>query len=218
MKKIVIGDSHSQLFANNPQFRRGMWSDASLENEFDVRWMGPVTYWRLFRDQRNFIDFTKDLRYDPFPGMEISTFAEIGSEILITLGEIDIRSNIMNHNSGDYSKTIDIMSNGIYDYISDYKGRFEINICSISPPIKELDCNSSNSEFPFVGTDEQRMNATIHFNNQLKKICDSTNSRYFDIYPIYEKNGMLDPEKSDNIVHCIKTWELENKIKNHFGI
>lgn len=218
MKKIVIGDSHSQLFSNDPKFKRGMWSDGSLENEFDVRWMGPVTYWRLCRDQREFIDFTKDLRYDPFPGMEISTFAKSESEILITLGEIDIRSNIMNHNSGDYIKTIDMMSNRIHDYISSYKGGFKINICSIPPPIKELDCNSVNTEFPFVGTDEQRKNATIYFNNHLKKICDSTNSRYFDIYSIYEKNGMLDPKKSDGIVHCIKTLELENKIKNHFGI
>lgn len=218
MKIIVIGDSHSQLFANNPHFKRGVWSNGLLENKFDVRWMGPVTYWRLCRDQRRFIDFTKNLRYEPFPGMEINTFAESGSEILITLGEIDIRSNIMNHHSGDYIKTINMMSNGINEYISSYGENFRINICSISPPIKESDCNSINSEFPFIGTDEQRMNATIYFNNELKKICDSTNSRYFDLYSIYEKNGMLDPVKSDNIVHCIKTIELEDKIKNHFGI
>src|SRR6185295_8167294 len=40
-KIIVIGDSHSQLFANNPDFKRGCWVDNDLENLFDIRWMGP---------------------------------------------------------------------------------------------------------------------------------------------------------------------------------
>jgi len=71
MKKIVvIGDSHSQLFANNPNFKRGLWIDLGLEEMFDVRWMGPVTYWRLCRDQSEFIGFSRNILYTPYSPRE----------------------------------------------------------------------------------------------------------------------------------------------------
>jgi hypothetical protein len=56
-------------------------------------------------------------------------------------------------------------------------------------------------------------------NRGLKMISDSHNIGYFDIYSLYsDENGFIKPYLSDNIVHAIKTQELENYIKKYFKI
>jgi hypothetical protein len=76
-----------------------------------------------------------------------------------------------------------------------------------------------HEDIPFVGTDEERRDITIYFNKKLKEVADKLNLGFFDLSPIYaNENNMLEITKSDNIVHAIKTLELEEKIKQYFKI
>lgn len=217
MKKrvVVIGDSHSQLFDNNYKLNRGVWSSDEFDI-FDVRWLGPVTYWRLCRDQNNFIDFNKDILYTPHIGMTTTTMIDKDSEIMISLGEIDIRCNIGRQiNTKD---SIDKMALLIDSFLSNYYD-FKINLVSIIPPIKKEDCISSNSDFPFIGSNEERLENTIYFNERLNQICDDYKFGYFDTYSLYKDNdGFLDINKSDKIVHGVKNKSLEEYIKKYFKI
>ena len=145
MKRIVVlGDSHSQLFANNPNFRRGLWIDPNLEAIFDVRWLGPVTYWRLCRDQETFINLTKPVSYTPYPGMTVTTACEYDQEVIISLGEIDIRSNILKYNPTNFVEGIDNMLDKISTFINNNKQHAKLHLLSIIPPIRSADCQSPN--------------------------------------------------------------------------
>lgn len=218
MKKIiVIGDSHSTLYDKNPNRNRGVWVDNNLNNVFDVRWIGPVTFWRLCRDQEKFIDFNSDIKYCILPECSMTTKAEKGSEILIVLGEIDVRCNILKYKP--YKKTIDEMIKKIEKFIKKYNSDFKLHIQSIVPTIYQANFGNKKPLFPFVGNDEERRDVTLYFNDKLKELCKSIGVGYFDIFDIYaDKNQMMTPEKSDYIVHAMKTPELEERIKEYFKL
>lgn len=215
MDKIVtIGDSHSQLFANEDRFKRGLWVDETLEQHFDVRWLGPVTFWRLCRDKKSFIDFDSNIKHDPYSNMSVTTKLNENQNVIICLGEIDIRYHILNHGE-NYKQTIDVMVNDLYSYLDTYKNRYKIHICSILPPMTKFE----HEDIPFVGTDEQRRDITLYFNQKLKELSENLKLGFFDLTPIYaNENNMLEVSKSDNIVHAIKTLELEQKIKEYFNL
>lgn len=218
-KVVVIGDSHSQLFDNVPNFKRGTWKDNSLSNVFEIKWIGPVTYWRLCRDQESFIDFSKDINYTPYPGMGITTKNNLGGEIMLSLGEIDIRCQIIKHGGDNYKSIIDDMSLKIEEFITKFNSDYKIHLISVLPPINKDKCTSPNDKFPFIGTDKQRSDVTICFNEKLLYISKKYDLGYFDLHSIYrDKDNMLDFEKSDKIVHAIKTDELEAYIKQYFSL
>jgi len=212
-RTVVIGDSHSQLFSNIESLGRGVWDDPCCDI-FDVRWIGPVTYFRLCRDKNDFIDFNRDIIYNSANNSTVSTRIEKGGSILLSLGEIDIRCNI--HKHGDYRVTIDKMSDEIDSYVNQYIDDFDLHLCSILPPINKNNCISENKEFPFIGTDEERRDSTIYFNEKLLGISKKYRIGYFDVYSLYKNEyNMLDIEKSDNIVHAKKTKELEKYIREY---
>lgn len=218
-KIVVLGDSHSQLFANNANFKRGLWIDSGLEEVFDVRWMGPVTYWRLCRDQSEFIDFSRNILYTPYQDMTITTFCEPGQNVILSLGEIDVRSNILKHNSTDYKEGADYMLDRISSFAEREKNKVRLNLMSIIPPMKINDCQSVNPEFPFVGSDENRSELTEYLNVGLLDIAERHGIGYFDIYSLYSDDmGFLKPDLSDNIVHAIKSESLEIYIKKYFDL
>lgn len=217
MKKIiVIGDSHSTLYDKNPNRNRGVWENRDLDNIFDVRWIGPVTFWRLCRDQDKFIDFNSDIKYTAHPDCPMTTKAEKGSEILIVLGEIDVRCNILKFQP--YKKTVDEMIIKIKKFITKYNSDFNFHIQSIVPTIYKKNFGDKKPLFPFVGNDKERKDVTLYFNDKLKEMCKKINIGYFDIFDIYaDDNNMMIFEKSDAIVHAMKTPELEDRIEKYFN-
>ena len=82
----------------------------------------------------------------------------------------------------------------------------------------ENKCISPNSDLPFIGSDEYRRDATLYFNINLFYVSNKYNIGYFDLHKLYADDAnMLDFDKSDKIVHGIKTLELENYIREYFG-
>jgi len=216
-KIVVIGDSHSSLFDNNHNERkRGVWEDQSLAELFDVRWLGPLTLWRLCRDKENCIDFSKDLNYDPTGNMIVSTKLEPGQDVILVFGEIDIRCHIYNH--GNYHQVVDNMISELRTFLSVYKNDYKIHLSSIIPPMPSEKCTSPDSHFPFVGSNNYRRDVTLYFNSKLKELSQNNGMGYFDIHKMYsDENNMLEFEKSDKIVHGIKIKELEDYIKEYFN-
>lgn len=218
-KIVVIGDSHSSLFDDNhTERKRGYWEDNSLKDFFDVRWLGPLTLWRICRDKENCIDFKNDVMYNPTGTIRLSTKIELGQNVILVFGEIDVRCHIFNNSGESYKQLIDNMILNLGDFLFKYKDNYKIHICSILPPMSEEKCTSPDSHFPFVGSDLYRSEATLYFNLKLKELTVNMSFGYFDIYEMYsDENNMLDFDKSDKIVHGIKIKELENYIKTYFS-
>lgn len=215
-KIIVMGDSHCDLFHNDQRRKRGQWSDSFFTNLFDCRWLGPVTFWRVCRDKNKSIDFENGIRYVPSPGCDTTTEVSKEQTLILFFGEIDIRCHIGKY--GDYKNTIDDMCENMYEFLSNYKD-YNIHFSSILPPMYSDKCIASNSDLPFIESDEYRSDATLYFNKKIKELCDKLNFGYFDIYPLYvDDEGMIDISKSDKIVHGIKTKDLEDYIKLYFNI
>ena len=219
MRNIVaIGDSHASLYSNIPERNRGVWSDPSLGNIFEPKWLGPFTFWRLCREQKSFIDFNKSKEY-VVCDVKFNTKAEPNQEILIIFGEIDVRCHILKFGYSKYEETVDNMIRLIENYIESYNGKFKFHIQSIVPPIYKVNFGNKVPLFPFVGSDEERRDVTLYFNKKLKELCHKINIGYFDIFDIYsDDNNMMVLEKSDAIVHAIKTPELEKRIKKYFKL
>jgi hypothetical protein len=219
MKKIaVIGDSHSSLYSDVKSRNRGVWEDENLNNIFDVKWIGPVTMWRLCRDQEKFVDLDSDIKHNQ-TGIEITTKCEEGQDVLLVFGEIDVRCNILKFGYENYKKTVDDMCDKLEIFIKKYYDRFNIHIQSIVPTIYRKNFGDKKPLFPFVGNDDERKEVTIYFNKKLKELCNKLNIGYFDIFDIYsDENSMMTPEKSDYIVHAMKSKDLESYIKKYFKI
>ena len=208
-KIVVVGDSHASLFDNNPERKRGLWSNDSYSNLFDAKHIGPTTLYKVGRD---------DL-YNLCRINELST----GQKCMLSFGEIDIRCHIIKQSQTQLTSVRAIVD----DLISSLKKRllefnyklYDLHILSVLPPIKKDLCTGPNPQFPFIGTDEERKDATIYLNNGLKKICSELNIGYFNQYDLYvDKDGYLDLEKSDKIVHAWKTLELEVYITKYFNL
>lgn len=219
MKSIVaIGDSHASLYSNLPERHRGVWNDSYLGDIFEPKWLGPYTFWRLCREQKSFIDFDQSKEYEVC-GVKFNTKAEPGQEILIIFGEIDVRCHILKFGYSKYKETVDNMVALIEKYIESYNGKFKFHIQSIVPPIYRANFRDKVPLVPFVGSDEERRDVTLYFNEKLKELCIKSNIGYFDIFDIYADNcNMMILEKSDAIVHAIKTPGLEERIKEYFKL
>ena len=109
------------------------------------------------------------------------------------------------------------MIDEISKYI-DININYNIHLLSIPPPIEQNKCKSINYEFPFIGSDESRRDMTYYFNYKLSELSKIKDIGFLDIHSFYSENGFLKIEKSDNIVHCVKTSEFENYIKKYFNL
>jgi lysophospholipase L1-like esterase len=146
--------------------------------------------------------------------MGVTTKLEENQHVIICLGEIDIRYHLLNHGE-NYKETIDSMVKDFGDYLSSYGNRYNIHICSILPPVKKFE----HPDIPFLGSDAERRDMTMYFNEKLKELSVQLNLGFFDLTPLYvNEENMLEVSKSDNIVHAIKTLELEEKIKQYFNL
>lgn len=218
-KIVVIGDSHSTLYSDIKERNRGIWENPKLYNIFDIRWIGPVTFWRLCRDKNTFINLEKDVFHKNPNGDIITTKCIEKQNVLLVLGEIDVRCNILKFGYDNFKTTINKMINDIEEYIKSYDNKFNFHIQSIVPTIYKLNFGNKKPLFPFVGDDKERKEVTIYFNKKLKELSKKNNIGYFDIFQIYaDNNNMMTLEKSDHIVHAMKNKELEIYIEKYFKL
>ena len=208
-KIVVIGDSHSRLFDNYSNYNVGLWSNDYLKNFFEVAWIGPVTMYRVCRDGLSVI--FNNIKLVP------------NQHCVLSFGEIDVRSHVFKQVE-DQNKTfyniIDDLVDGLRKRLIEFNYYdYNIHILSIVPPIQAHLCIGVNEDFPFIGTDEERRNAVLYFNERLLKLSVELKIGYFDYYHLYaDSDNFLNINRSDKIVHAIKTVELEEYIKEYFNL
>lgn len=143
--------------------------------------------------------------------------------IIFCFGEIDCRCHIYKHITPEntYQMIIDkIISN----YIEAIKMSITLcrrklkNICiyNIVPPIHKND-RPENPDFPYLGSDEERLSYVLYFNQKLKEKCSENNWIFFDIYDKYcNDDGFLNADFSDETVHIKNGIYLQEFIDNNF--
>lgn len=133
---------------------------------------------------------------------------KVNDTIIFCLGEIDCRCHIHKHITPD--NTYQMIIDGI---IGDYIDAIQINIklsnlklknvCiyNVVPPIQKYN-TIENPEYPYLGSDEERKQYALYFNECIKQKCNENNWIFFDIYNCYaDEYGFLRKDLSDGSVH-----------------
>ena len=185
----TIGDSHS----------KSGWEDIP---NIEIHWLGPKLCYSIGRD-----------------GIDITQFnINDGDTVIFSFGEIDCRCHVHKYitKNQDYKKIIDSI---IHSYFTNIKiavdnfSDLKTIIYNIVPPIQKYNC-VENPEQPFLGTDEERKQHVLYFNEKLREKCIEYNFVFLDIYSDYtDENGFLNKSLSDGNVHIRNADYLKNWIE-----
>ena len=189
----TIGDSHSAAG----------WT--GIINHF----LGPVLCYSFGIEKLNRCDIRKFNIKD-------------GDTIIFCLGEIDCRCHIHKHIT-DTITYQDIINNVVDNYfeaieLNVYTSQIKLkNVCvyNVVPPIQKYNTRES-PEYPYLGTDEERNQYTLYFNEKIKKKCIENEYIFFDIYDKYiDEYGFLRKDLSDDNVHIRNGIYISNFINDH---
>lgn len=192
----IFGDSHGRFNFNN--------LDISHINSS----VNSITMFRIGRD--NVI-----INFNP-------TFNNSENIFILDYGEVDCRCHIARQLDIGH-KLDDVCNSLVNNYINTIKNNIikykKIIICSVVPPIQrhiyEDVYGPVTHEFPFIGTDEERVNNTKLINSLLKSKCLEMGYIFFDFYDEYAKDdGTLRVELSDNVCHIKENTHILEKIKS----
>lgn len=173
----TIGDSHSQ----------NGWTEVVNHH------LGPVLCYSFGKEKLNRCDIRNFNIID-------------GDTIIFCLGEIDCRCHIHKH----ITETItyqDLINDIVDNYIEAIALNVSIsqvklkNVCiyNVLPTIEKR-YHLENSEYPFLGTDEERKMYVLYFNKKLKEKCAEKEYIFFDVYEKYiDENGFLRNDLADGI-------------------
>lgn len=191
----TVGDSHSYYG----------WSGIIHHH------LGPVLCYSFGKDKLNKCDIRN---FD----------IKDGDTVIFCFGEIDCRCHIHKHIT-ETTTYQHIINNIVDDYMEAIELNITIsqiklkNVCvyNVVPPVQK--CNTpENTEYPYLGTDEERKQYVLYFNEKLKEKCIEKSYIFFDVYDKYlDENGFLTKELSDGIVHIsngvyISNFMNENKL------
>uniref|UniRef100_A0A6C0D060 SGNH hydrolase-type esterase domain-containing protein n=1 Tax=viral metagenome TaxID=1070528 RepID=A0A6C0D060_9ZZZZ len=179
----IYGDSH------------GVHSFKNLHLPHVNNSCNSITMFRIGRDN-SIVNFDKN-------------YHNKDSILCFLYGEIDCRCHIQKQiNTGRNED--DIINELITNYFNTLKNNIniykQIIIVGIIPPTLQYDYENLHGpilhEFPFVGTDNDRVRYTIKMNNCIQQYCIKNNYIYFNPYDYYTRDdGTLKYELSDSTVH-----------------
>jgi hypothetical protein len=129
-----------------------------------------------------------------------------GDVVIFCFGEIDCRCHIHKRVTPEKSYTniidaiIDNYFEAIKENISSYTD-IKVYVYNVVPPVEKHN-TEENPNHPFLGSDDERKKYVLYFNTKLKEKCLNFDFNFFDVYNKYvNKNGFLNKEFSDNVVH-----------------
>jgi len=126
--------------------------------------------------------------------------------IVFCFGEIDVRCHIHNQIIQKNRLEDEVINTLATSYSNKIKTvDCDIGVMSIVPPAR-IETQSDvmkNSQYPFIGSDSDRVRYTQKLNNTLKSLCEKYGILYFDIYTLYADNdGHLKLDYSDSdLIH-----------------
>lgn len=179
----IYGDSHAHFSFKN------------LQIPYNDCHQNSITMFRIGRDNM-IINFN-------------SSEHDINSILCFVYGEVDCRCHIQKQiNLGkDEDLIINELVNNYFNTLkNNINNHKKIIIVAIIPPTRQIDCESIHGpilhEFPFIGTDEDRVRYTKKTNALIEILCYSNGYIYFNPYDYYTReDGTLKFELSDNNVH-----------------
>jgi len=189
----IYGDSHAEF----------SFTGLSLEHQNHKEY--SITMFRIGRDN-TVINFNIH---------ELNT-----NDILVFVyGEVDCRCHIKRQINLGRNED-EIIFELVEKYIQTIKnslngGSFKIIIVGVIPPTKQDDCESINGpiqhDFPFVGSDEERVCFTQKVNHLFEQFASQNDFIYFNPYDYYTRpDGTFKFELSDSRVH------IGNNHTSHF--
>jgi len=183
MKTIhTFGDSHCYFG----------WTDIihPINYNIHIHHLGPKLCYSLGRDEININNY----------GVEENDI------VVFCFGEIDCRCHIHKYINNDktHKQIIDEIIDSYFIQINKNTSLYKkITMCvyNVVPPIEKHN-TYENSEFPYLGTDQERKNYVLYFNERLKEKCTENNYIFFDVYDKYiDDNGFLSKILGDGCVH-----------------
>ena len=145
-----------------------------------------------------------------------------GDTIIFSFGEIDCRSHVYKH-INELTTYQTIIDSIVEDYFEAIKLNIVVsgiklkNVCvyNIVPPVEKYNV-PEDSDYPYLGSDEERKSYVLYFNKTLKEKCIENNFIFFDIYDKYiDENGFLKQELSDNYIHIDNGTYIYNFINEN---
>jgi hypothetical protein len=130
--------------------------------------------------------------------------------IVLSYGEVDCRCHIQRqiNNGKEEDAVINELVEAYFQTIvnSIVNTNSRVIIVGVIPPTRQNDYESLHGpithEFPFVGTDKDRVRFTLKVNTQLEALAKKNNYIYFNPYSYYTRDdGTLKHELSDTNVH-----------------
>lgn len=181
----IFGDSHA-----NFNFRNLKYTNYNY-------YANSTTLHRVGRDKLDLINFknyninNNDLVVYQFG--EVDCRCHIGKQLLLNRDLTDIINELVDN-------YIESIKTNIHDY-----NNIQIIICCIPPPMDrdyyENKYGPITHEFPFVGTNEERIQYTKLMNKRIEESCTANNFIFFNYHYLYSNNGLLKLELSDDICH-----------------
>ena len=180
---IILGDSHADY-----NFRGCPMENLNLNRP-------SITMHRVGRDG-GLINFSRE-------------FCSPESTFLICYGEVDCRCHIGRQVAAgrDMDEVCDSLIAGFARTIrSQIVVAKQIIICSITPAIRKAEYEDVHGpvthEFPFLGSDEERVIYTRAMNDRLATMCVTEGWTFLNVWPEYARaDGTLQYERSDGLCH-----------------
>ncbi len=180
---FIYGDSHA-----NRSFK-------NLKLPYVDKHENSITMFRIGRDNI-IINFNKNEHDD-------------NSILCFTYGEVDCRCHIQRqiNNGRNEEDIIHELVNKYFQTIKNNVNKYKkIIIVGIIPTTRQYDYENIHGpilhEFPFVGTDDDRVRYTKKVNETIQKLCQDYDYIYFNPYNFYTReDGTLIFELSDTVGH-----------------
>jgi len=180
----IYGDSHASFSFKN------------LNLHYNDLHCPSITMFRIGRDNI-IINFDKDI-------------IKKGDIIILSYGEVDCRCHIQKQINLGINED-NVINELVSNYFKTIKNNTinidaKIIIVAVIPPTKQCDYEILHGpilhEFPFVGSDEDRVRYTNKVNKLLEEFAIINNYIFFNPYSYYERvDGTLKHDLSDSIVH-----------------
>lgn len=192
----TFGDSHSHL---------GFESININNVSIMTHWIGPVLCYTFGNKKLDVLDISKYGVND-------------GDTVIFCFGEIDCRAHVYRfvNETTTYQEVIDKLIVNYFEAISENINKYtNLNtlVYNVVPPANvhsrhtmeecmEHIFTKNKTEIPWKGTNEERKQYHLYFNQKLKEFCLSYNYTFLDVYEKYcDNDGFINDDLSDKNVH-----------------
>jgi hypothetical protein len=149
--------------------------------------------------------------------LDVSQFnVQEGDYVCFSFGEIDCRCHIHKFKE-QYKELIEKIVENYMDAIKENANKFsdlKVMVYNVPPTLRASPFNW-NTEYPMLGSNEERITYIKYMNEKLKENCKKNNFIFFDVYDSYVgEDGFMKYELSDGRIHIDNPIYIDEFFKN----